>query len=249
MDSMDLRCVTITGADDSVPINILQKLSADFPFVEWGILASKSNEAGCKRFPSPRWLSDLQSLAETTGDLNLSLHLCGRWVRDLLIGHVTFPESYLHCFRRVQLNFHAERTPCVPHMFADQLYAMKGKEFIFQIDGAEGNKHMTAALHGAVDECYPLFDCSGGAGVVPNEWPKPFSMDGESFCKHGYAGGLGPQNLAWELRRIGEASKGAPIWIDMETHVRSNNDRLFDVAKVRQCLEIAAPFVQATIPH
>ena len=242
---MILDRVTITGADASIRTDDLEKISLDFPFVEWGILASKSNRGGAPRFPSPRWFTDLQGIAEMTGDLQLSLHLCGRWVRDLLVGNVTFPESHLHCFRRVQLNFHAENTPCVPGKFGACLREI-GKEFIFQIDNSGGNEHMTAALEQAVAQSYPLFDLSGGAGVVPKEWPKPFSMDGDDFCCHGYAGGLGPDNLEHEIGRIAAVVGDCRIWIDMETRVRSEDDRQFDLEKVRRCLEIAAPFVSVT---
>ena len=60
---------------------------------------------------------------------------------------------------------------------------------------------------------------------------------------HGYAGGLGPDNIESELQRIAAAAGDAPFWIDMETRVRSDNDEQFDLNKVRRCLEITAPLV------
>ena len=54
-------------------------------------------------------------------------------------------------------------------------------------------------------------------------------------------------NLEVELKRIEKVVdsiyKNTRIWIDMETKVRSDDDRQFDLEKVRRCLEIAAPFV------
>ena len=47
--------VTVTGADDSVDVDGLIDLSKEFPFVEFGILLSKSS-AGSARFPSGLWL-------------------------------------------------------------------------------------------------------------------------------------------------------------------------------------------------
>jgi hypothetical protein len=98
-----------------------------------------------------------------------------------------------------------------------------------------------------------------GAGILPREWPKPIYLDvhpGDDGCGvqqhryHGYAGGLGPDNLAEQIPLILAAAAGnehtaeGRIWIDMETRVRSSDDRTFDLAKVRRCLEIAAPYVK-----
>lgn len=259
--------VTITGADDSISPDDLIPLTREFPFVEWGILASHNNTygqsyrrgGGCNRYPSPKWISDLQALAETSGELpNLSLHINGNWVRQLLLGSFIVPPELLHCFGRVQLNFHAEKTPCNPPAFADALAKLAGKYLIFQLDGANGNAHLDAANGLEVGNCYGLFDVSGGAGILPHAWPEPIYMDvqpGESgmgveqWGYHGYAGGLGPENLAEQIPLILKAAAGTEhthegrIWIDMETRVRTNEDRQFDLFKVRRCLEIASQYV------
>jgi hypothetical protein len=251
---MNLDRVTFTGADDSTQVSDMLRLSRSFPFIEWGILVSESahRDGGRPRYPSPRWIADLQAIAEQTGAMQLSLHVCGRWVRDLLIGTISLPTEFLHCFQRVQLNFHAERTECRPQEFAKALKLLAGKDFIFQLDGAKGNAHLDSAYEWEVKRCFPLFDVSGGAGIVPAAWPAPIYIDvvpGESGCGeeshsyHGYAGGLGPHNLASELTRIETAADGAPIWIDMETHVRSDDDQLFDLEKVRQCIDICEPLI------
>lgn len=253
--------VTITGADDSIQPQDLLALNHEFPFVEWGILASLNNTlqyGGIKRYPSPKWISDLQAIAETTAALpNLALHINGSWVRDLLLGGTTIPQQLLHCFRRVQLNFHAERCECNPKEFAAALKHI-GKEFIFQLDGAKGNEHLSAVYEWDGTNCSGLFDVSGGAGILPDEWPRPIYLDvqpgehgeGEEYwAYHGYAGGLGPENLAEQIPRILAAAAGTEhtregrIWIDMETRVRSSGDALFDLDKVRKCLKIAEPYV------
>jgi len=249
---MAMDRVTITGADDSIEPAYLLELSAEFPWVEWGILISESR-TGSPRFPSAGWRSRLQSLCAKTGVM-LSAHLCGFWVRQLLLGVNLLPPSTLDRYQRVQLNFHAENTKCNPAKFAATLEAIQTRrEWIFQIDGNGGNCHLEN-LGGESDiiDAVALFDISGGAGILPREWPAPQYLhidpgphgEGvESYRYHGYAGGLGPDNLAEQIPLIAKASKGCRFWIDMETRVRSEDDRQFDLAKVRRCLEIAAPFI------
>lgn len=244
--------VTITGADDSVSPDDLVKISAEFPFVEWGILASESQAGKTPRFPSWEWMVTLQARASQF-PMSLSLHLCGRWVRDLLLGKRSdqLSEGTLFLFQRVQLNFHAENTPCHGDWFHLALRDMGNREFIFQIDGKGGNRHMESLWDrcdktGEQVRSTALFDISGGAGILPQQWPQPIWMQDDTYHDyHGYAGGLGPENLTEQIPLILEAAgdKCPRIWIDMETRVRSDSDRLFDLAKVRRCLEIAAPHV------
>jgi phosphoribosylanthranilate isomerase len=134
-------------------------------------------------------------------------------------------------FARVQLNFHTE-----PHGILAGLDKVleagdQGKAFILQCDGVhdeavyeQGRRHP-----GVVS---PLFDLSGGAGVLPVEWPPAWSG-----VRCGYAGGLGPANVAEQLARIERAAPGASFWIDMERRVRSEDDSQFDLKKVRKVLE------------
>ena len=82
----------------------------------------------------------------------------------------------------------------------------------------------------------PLFDISGGRGIVPKEWPKQ-----KGYC--GYAGGLSPDNLQEQLEKIEKVVDDVPIWIDAETHLRSPDNSILDLDKVRSFLEIARPWV------
>lgn len=249
---MNLDRVTITGADDSVPPSALAVLSESYPFVEWGILISESRPRG-PRFPSYRWVQELVRInREQTVPMKLSLHVCGRWTRQWLLGIVepSLTEYLFDDFQRVQLNFHAERTPCRTDGFAKALRQYSEREFIFQIDGATGNAHLEAAHAMEVSNCVSLFDISGGAGVLPESWPKPLYINPQPdddlvdhYAYHGYAGGLGPDNLADQIRKIGEAAGNCRIWIDMETRVRSPDDMLLDLEKVRQCLDIGHTFI------
>src|SRR6185437_14134720 len=216
---MNLDRVTIIGPDDSIRPSELSRLSHEYPFVEWGILVSGNNTAsiGTPRFPSWDWLMEVRELARR-GALSLSLHVCGHWTRQLLLGHVSIAPLLTEAsvYKRMQLNFHAENTQCIAPKFFAALRTLNPRQFIFQIDGANGNQHLESLYaendDGSVD-AVPLFDISGGAGILPAQWPKPQYMSTDTdHCYHGYAGGLGPDNLETQLPLIAEAAGNTRIW-------------------------------------
>lgn len=233
---MVIRTVTITGADNKTNQRDLATLSKKFPFVEWGILISKNSE-GLSRFPSHYWIKKL-----FTYNLNLSCHVCGTLVRSLLKGSLELNLELLDSFNRIQLNFHVENVKVDIDSFS-QLLKDIGKDIIFQMDGK--NDYLMFKLYDKFARIFPLFDLSGGAGIVPNEWHFPLKYNNSTeliYC--GYAGGLGPDNLEDQLRRIENVVGDHTIWIDMETKVRSKNDSVFDIDRVETCLEIAKPYVK-----
>jgi len=174
-----LNRVTITGADNSVldPEDLLP-IARDFPFVEFGILASYNNTiraGGTCRYPGPNWLERFQIMARRE-KLNAAIHFNGVWVRDLLIGKNSIPEQFLVAFNRIQLNFHGEGCLFEPQKFAVALVNLAGygreawsvRQVIFQLDGIRGENYLDAVrLQYDPDfwfvHCVPLFDKSGGA--------------------------------------------------------------------------------------
>lgn len=230
--------VTITGADDSINPHELALLSKDYPFVEWGILVSKSREASA-RYPSREWMNKLADIAPDLL-MNLSCHLCGSYVREFVQGNdnvVYELGNYVwRTFDRVQLNFHA-----IPHEHNDSLIDMlikhKDKQFIFQHDGV--NQGIAEDMHRKGCDVSILFDKSGGAGILPKQWP-PHHAE----IKCGYAGGLSPDNIEEEIKKIDEQSGVNRIWIDCETHVRSEMDAKFDMHKVKIFLQKCSNYMQ-----
>lgn len=238
---MKLTTVTITGADERTDPGRLLALTKRFPFVEWGILLSASSEGRRPRFPVREWMRDLCS-ADMDAELRLSGHLCGAWVRDLCDGGNSFiaeAADLRHVFDRLQLNFHAETHRIQAEPFVAALLSLLnggfnlGEEFIFQIDDVNDRAMGIAAL--GLIKAVPLFDLSGGAGVLPSTWPVA------KTARAGYAGGLSPENVVGQLRAIEAVAGDAEIWIDVETHVRT--DDWLDLGKVERFLEAAAPFV------
>jgi hypothetical protein len=237
---MDLQRVTITGADNNTDISQLIDLSAEFPFVEWGILVSRKNE-GTPRFPNRSWIDSFSdAVIEKTqhrNNIHVSTHVCGKWVKDLLVGEINWLDlpSCLEISERVQINTHAElhtSTAKMLNKLSEIRYSNYPKEYIFQWDGI--NQHFAFAARAFGIKTSVLFDKSGGAGLLPAEWESPV---GSFMC--GYAGGLGPDNITEQLNKISDVvfDFWTPIWIDMETKVRTNDDSALDLDKVRRVLE------------
>lgn len=239
---MILKKVTLTGADNTVNPKELFKITKQFPFVEWGILVSKSS-MGQHRFPSEKWLCDLYDLDQLSTIDNLSdfsFHFCGKWVRDICSGHWYDIEPIIKVLiseteSRTQLNFH-----CYEHLINEHFYPQLRNNtpstVIFQVDGK--NDHLCSKAHDAGIAAYPLFDKSGGNGIVPDSWPKQ-----TKGIYTGYAGGLGPDNLEEELEKISEACDSeTPIWIDMESKLYTGVT--FDLEKCVKVLEICKKYIK-----
>jgi len=232
-----ITVVTITGADESVKPGDLFQLSMKYPFVEWAILVSRNSTGQKSRFPKMDWIKSLIDVAAVTkhsqAPMKLSLHLCGDYVNELLNGEVGFIYSELAeiwlAFQRFQINTHGIAHEYDGKGLIETLKLWPEKEFIFQYD--EVNDGALKACVNAGVNCSALFDLSHGAGIAPDKWPQP--IDG---IKCGYAGGISPENIVKNIMAVNSVSRGRETWIDMETHVRSNQDKQFDLYRVEDCL-------------
>lgn len=227
---MRLDRVTFTGADDSIDPAELVKISEKYPFVEWGILFGRAQ--GRSRFPSEKWLLELRKVRPLT--MQLSAHLCGQWVQDLVFGaDFSWADRYSNLvpiFQRAQVNFHG-RYHQTNFVFVNLLSLWNERiKFILQCDGVNDSTVLRLAQAGW---CVPLFDTSGGAGIIPKKG-RPKAWKG-IYC--GYAGGLGPENVAEQIFKIEEAAGKERFWIDMERLIRSEDDQTFDLEKVCGVLE------------
>lgn len=229
----------MTGADDGTNPSQLFELSAKYPFVEWGILLSR-NSMGRKRFPSLKWLDMLHELHSHGWDCKFSGHLCGAWVNEFLLGNLKMKEELgmvWDLFHRIQINTHGERTIYDSKGLAAAVRHNPKKEFIFQFDNV--NTDILKSVNSTEDNISALFDVSHGAGVLPETWPTPLFG-----IKCGYAGGLSPENVAQQIGDINFMVNGdTDIWIDAETHLRSDNDKLFDLNKVESFLKACEPYI------
>ena len=235
-----VKTVTVTGADDSIAPEDLVGIARDYPFVEFGILISGAVR-DLYRFPSAKWLQQLYHIS-LNEPLALSAHLCGAHVRSLCLGLPNFFEKFglvQSMFQRFQLNFHAQEHAVDQLKFIELVKEkISPRSIIFQVDGVNDKIFSTVTNSNNLNFS-PLFDLSGGAGILPELWPE--QLPGV-YC--GYAGGLSSENLTEQMQKISQVATGN-IWIDAETFLRSNSDRLFDLAKVRNFLEQAKPWVIA----
>lgn len=240
-----LTRVTVTGADTFTNRRTMYDISQEFPFVEWGILLSKSKEGKENRFPDESWIDQLFDYP-----LNYAGHLCGSWVRDFVNGGNEFTTERprwttpipVHgtLFKRLQLNIshivdHVDRTTFLKVLQESKI----ASRFIIQVRSIVPSWWPTDRI----DDVDFLYDCSGGRGVLTPQWPTPMGMwqERKLLPNCGYAGGLSPDNLAAQLPLMEKAAEGQPVWIDVESGVRTSD--VFDLDKVRRFLSIAQPYV------
>lgn len=237
--------ISLAGIDNNVSIDELLTLIDEFPQVEVGICLSKVS-MGKPRYPTLDYITKLAA----NGRITLSAHICGQWMKDLLLGCVTIKEdldTVWNKFSRVQFNYvdyftNQEKVPGNFHKKAEAFMealeddCFKGKGLIFPLN-PNSNEFLEKYIH-LHKVVQVLHDASMGFGKVPDVWPAPFHT-----LFTGYAGGLTPDNLAEQLILI-EKSINNPktaTWIDAESGLRSG-DNQFDMAKARRFCEIATNY-------
>lgn len=215
-----LTTITITGADERTDLEALGRLATDHQRVEVGLLYTATPE-GRPRYPGLPWL--LRAVDALRG--RCAVHVCGRAARrQLLAGEL---DRLTGGAARIQIN------GLIDDDELDRLssfFSFRYQDFITQHNDA--NKRHARGTHPR--HCL-LVDGSGGRGLSPEEWRCP-----ESTKAVGFAGGLGPDNLAAELPRI-EAVAPERSWVDMEGKLRVND--WFDLGLARECAQVFDGFI------
>jgi len=207
--------ITFTGADDYTGIDDMQALSRDYP-VEFGILFSPTRQ-GSGRYPSLSFVERLHS-----AKLSLAAHVCGGHSRGLITtGHIEPLQSLLTSglFNRVQVN--TADAKASPAAIRDWTQAFN----LLPILQSRGEDRFPESR-----DVTWLFDRSGGRGTLATVWP----VESDTQRLVGFAGGLGPDNVADAVRTIGRANHR--YYIDMESRVRDSNDH-FDIGICRAVCE------------
>lgn len=228
---MKLTGVTLSGVDETVKVWQLCVLHDDFPFVEFGILRSKSHEGAKKRYPGHEWIS--KALTRTHG-VPFAFHLCGAYARQSVDGPFYYAIQHNDEFRRaarIQVNLAGTWSPAE----IERVIAMSkevDKKFIVQ----ETSPAFLLYEHEFDNNVDILVDSSGGTGKVmdiPRLIPDGYRI--------GFAGGITPNNVRGILEGLTAIESDNQAWIDMESGVRT--DDCFDLDKARAVLRIAKEFV------
>jgi hypothetical protein len=194
--------ITMTGVDRNT--NVLRLP----PGVEWGFLFTTTPE-GRNRYPSRR---ELACMMEHFGRSHVSLHICGRGARELLMEY-RIPDL-THQANRIQVN--GEPSP-------EELLGICKMYSDHEIITQHTHRNMDLLAVDAPNHSL-LVDGSGGRGLSPERWERP-----DTKKRVGFAGGLGPDNFIVEYPKIKAVGKHG-FWVDMEGKLRDEDD-WFDVDK------------------
>lgn len=227
-----IKHISFAGIDKKTNINELFKIQKEFPLVEFGFLSSKNWRDNGNRYPDPVMLKSLKGL-------NLSLHLCGEFARSpFKEGWKQIEEFFgkdLGVFQRIQLNvigFDSKKEYVLPHL-ADIPETIIQQRSILEMPIYENylKSEYDESIHTTTSI---LFDISGGRG----KYEKDFDVvEVDRLVKHGFAGGLSPDNCVEAVQHIEEnLSNDIAYWVDMESGVRDERD-WFSVEKCRKVCE------------
>lgn len=230
---MNLNKVTITGVDELTNIEELISLSAKYPYVEWGVLFSNSNQGLKPRYPKIEWIQNFVN-EKNNHDLNIAAHLCGQIGKSILVGDISIPKWVIKSFQRFQLNAVYPLVEVNKTVFWSLLNkSFEGKEIIFQLRNNEGNDQLFYETYnqfkGTEIKIVGLVYNSGGKGKEITKIP---TYDNYPIA---YAGGLNPDNVESICKNIYETIGQKQFSIDMESGVRDDKDYL-DLKKVEQVL-------------
>lgn len=209
--------MTITGVDERTSADDISRLIEQYPWLEIGMLYTVTPE-GRNRYPSFDWL------VEAAGVLSgrCALHVCGRGARgELLVGNLA---GVMRHVARLQVNgvFDIDTLGTI--------CSSVGSDTTVITQDHPDNRDLRLQ-RGSRNHAL-LVDGSGGRGIGPSTWVRP------STWKHvGFAGGLGPDNLATELPKIAAVARGE-FWVDMENNLRT--DDWFDIEKAKRACEAFA---------
>lgn len=225
-----LSLCTFTGVDGKTDLNRIIKLHEKYQFLEFGVLYTNSPDDKDERYMSPSIAERVVEYLSWSG-VYTALHICGRAVDDFLSGENNVLSAASKA-RRIQLNFKADKCEFSPAAINKIIMARSPTKIITQHFPSNFSLYqdITAENHQI------LHDLSAGRGIATEFWQKPFPDK-----PTGYAGGLGPNNIANEIGKISTISGDQNCWIDMESGVRKNG--YFSLDLCEEVAKIVAPYM------
>ena len=224
---MRLKYITISGANEHTDIEDLAIMLFKYPIAEVGIqVSSKKCSYGSPRF---EWIMELHRfLNKNKMRANIALHINTDWVEKFCMGLVVPElkdllklkdykgEAFI---KRVQLNFKIgrEHTPDFATL-CEMIKKISDQRFIFSYN--KSNAELIDRVYKTGLMFDNLFDESFGNGIEPASRPLP-SFYG---ILQGYAGGLGPDNVAEELKKLKVVD--GYIYLDAQKKLEDENEHL-----------------------
>lgn len=240
--------ITVTGVDKFTSPSSLRILATNYNIFEFAWLLSSEKAGKANRYPSLSVVRrHVRALANQYRVPRVAFHLCGDWAQHLAAGGCV-PDPLRDLFElagstrkfRIQLNL---RSPTLVNHEEIQRSAAEGDLRRYNVGRVivpvrnvfPPNAFGDASVNGAI--AY-LTDCSGGRGILPDRWPAlpqgvAQDLSPPASPRFGFAGGLNPGNVAEQIARISSVAGSTPYWIDMETGVRTEDDK-FNLEKAVQ---------------
>lgn len=214
--------ISMIGIDERTDLDELERLQSLDKRVEFGIITSRKWNENGNRYWNPARFDVLRGR-----NLNLSVHLCGSVAREAVANNwqpaLELLGNNISLFKRVQLNIKECTPPDVKELVLDIPRPIE--EVIIQQRAAYdcGLFYRWMLTHPGDHSVSVLLDGSGGTGKESRIIPL------EDVSKVGYAGGIGPDNVARKVIELSRNTGVQDFWVDMESGVRTND--WFDISK------------------
>ena len=233
---MLINKLMIAGVDNNTSIEKLKKLSKKFPFVEWGVLFSKSS-MGKARYPNLEYINEL--CQANIGEM--SAHFCGAYSREILEkGDHTEYLNLNEKFVSVQLNYNFKyRADKWTYEFLHEIFRQSQEELNPDIIIQMNKSNWNTLINYPKDfkELRVLHDASGGRGTEIKQILRP-RWDNYT----GYAGGLNDSNIERIAEHINKIPTKTLAWLDLESGARDEKNK-FDFKKVESILIKVQPYI------
>lgn len=221
---MKLRYITCSDPREDISAESLLNFTAKYPISEIGIQA----HPGPMSFGRGRnkWFGEIMKKAQNMPTPpNIALHINYLWCDFMCEGLVPHeldwwlrvPNAYTGqpVIKRIQLNIGDLTNSFDANKLSVLINRHPKQEFIFPWNERTAQKIEKIKKTGAKFSL--LFDASYGAGIEPNKWYAPVYKN----IPNGYAGGLGPDNVAKNLDKINALlPQNYETWIDAEGKLR-----------------------------
>ena len=225
---MYLRYITCSNPREHNPVKTIISL-AHLPHAEIAVQCHPSKMSA--DMPRNIWFNQLIRESLQTSRVNLAIHINAEWaydicargyIPDIILAWLKIEKSYGRpLIKRVQLNLSKDAADNIDVNALNYIFRyFPHTEFIFQYN--DDTKDAIEKVHKSGAKFSVLINGSRGNGISPDQWQKPI------YSEHpiGYSGGISPDNVIGNLRKIDNVAHGREIWIDAEGKLKSQN--LFD---------------------